>query len=223
MPVVIAALALLGGLIGAVVIVTYQHATRPRLSLRYEILSSAPLVPFETKPGDPLRVMVRKELLPALRQDIGPEEYQDAGRVYGFRVLFKNTGTQTIKGDETAPGVDLIFELGEYANVLAIDVEQPPMSPGEVVKEEHHQGAPNVARVWLKYLNKDRDVVVSLQSVGNFDLTCRVDARAPDLPAPYDARAVRGKRLRAVFIVIAVLLMIPFVNRSNLGSVSVWT
>jgi len=205
MTIMMALLAFLGGAVGPLALLLYQHLNRRRLRLGYELLSAAPLVPFETKAGDPLRVMVKKELLLADLRQSGEDDYQDAGKVYGFRVLLRNTGTETIKGDNHAPGVDIIFGLDASANVLAIDVEAPALSPDDFAKEEHYQGMPNIARLWLKYLNKGRDVIVSIQSVRNADLTCNVDARAPDLAPAYDMEEAHQ---RSSWITLAILFCI---------------
>jgi len=195
---------------GAVLVVRFQ---RQRLRIGYRMLSAGPIVPFETKPGDPLRVVVRRDAVPATVGEVLTEEqreYSDAGRVYGFRIVLRNTGGETIRGDEKSPGLDALFELDESATILSITVESPALRPDDVLTDKGYQSRANLGRCWLSYLNKREEATISIQSVGNRDNSCRVTARAPALEPAYDMVAAGMRTTDVISAAFAAVGIVAF-------------
>jgi len=189
--------------LGAVLVVRFQ---RDRLKLGYRVLRAAPIIPFETSPGDKLRVVVKASSGgnrdgQASDQD---SDYVDAGRVYGFDVLVRNTGNAMIRGDQGSEGLDVLIELCEPAVILSAMAGSPALRPEEVLVEEHYLSKSNVAKCWLKYLNPGEEATISVQSIGNACGSIRVTARSPGLGPVYDLEATETRLSSIIALAFAV-------------------
>lgn len=182
-------------LLGTYVLYRWQRTSR---RLGYQILSAERLTRFEPKPGDPLQVMVRRDLID------GPysaeKEYIPIGSVWTFRVLLRNSGNTPI---ENQP---ILVQLDSKAKVIRCDADPSDVTSTRAVvldvPEEHR----NVARIALPYLNPGEELTVGIQSVDNATGDCRIVAAGPGLES-YDMRK-RVERLDYILFGSGLLLVV---------------
>lgn len=146
---------------------------RKRKRLGYEVLSANLVIPFESKPGDSLRVVVKREVV-ADDAELIEQEFITVGKVYGFRVMLRNTGNETIQNQA------VLIQLDDNAKIVATEVEHAPVGMTGIVTERD-QVKPYVAKCYFPFMNEGDDFIVSIQSVRNESTECNVSAPAPGL------------------------------------------
>jgi len=152
---------------------------RKKEQLAFEILTRAVVVPVEFEPGDALQVTVRSDVMTPRAESREPDaeaEYVPAGKVYGFRVVFRNPGRDPI-GTHT-----VYVELDQEARIASIEPESMPKGaePPDIVTGRH-EDRPNVGYCTFTFLNGGEGMVLNILSVRNATPYCKPYAREKGL------------------------------------------
>jgi hypothetical protein len=166
--------------------------------LGYEILSANVIIPKLRRSNPDVRIAVRRGAI-ELAIGHGAEEFVDIDELYGFRVRLRNRGNTVLENQPVA------FRFDERARVILAELESGPEYHGRTT-EVRVADSKTEATVTLPYLNPGQSAVMSIQTVLNPDLSCKVVAAAPGLSV-FDMGRLRRALIAVVTGGLAALTM----------------
>jgi len=194
------AVGLLGGIVltvlGAILVVRFQ---RQRRQLGYEILSANVIIPRLARPNPAVQILVKESVLDTGHDDPRDLAVVPVDEVFGFRIRIRNAGN----GELVKQSVTFQFPPG--AKVILADLEALPEFGGISPATDIDNSRSRVT-VTLPFLNENQEAIVSIQTLYNQDLSCKVIAAAPGLYS-FDMR-----RRRLVLLEVACGLVIALVT-----------
>lgn len=189
-----------GVILGVIFTYLFAHRLfvlqRKRKRLGYEVLSADIVIPFESKPGGGLQVTVKKQLIADDGESIS-EEYVPAGIVFGFRVLLRNIGNETLENQTVH------IKLDDRAKIVATEIESlPPGRSDTDIVRKRDSAKPYVSTCTFLYINEDEEFIVSIQSLRNKSMECKVFALGPAVKVHDLAIGVRRLRKLATGLML---------------------
>lgn len=173
--------------------------------LSFEVLTRDVIIPVEFRPGDSLQVFVRSDVLPEEYELPKEEEslagYVPAGRVFGFRIRFKN------RTEEPLDRHRILIELDPEACIVSVEIEEEPKGtlPSDI-QVGRDPAVPNLAWCDLGFLNATDEAIISIQSLRNETAACDIYAHEKGLSLEnLNARALRRTILLAALATLGFL------------------
>jgi len=203
-PWVVAAISVAGLLAGVVLTMVGQRyifgLSRERRAVGYEILTANVIIPSLARPNPAVRLTVKQSVLDTGWDDPDDTDFVDVDEVYGFRVRIRNAGNRHLVNPQP-----VTFRFPPGTKAIMADLECSPEFGGRAVGVDIDNSQSKVT-VTFPFLNMRDEAIVSIQTLYNRDLSCKIIAAGPGLDS-FDMgrrRAILGWTVFVALFVLAV-------------------
>lgn len=172
--------------------------TRQKRRLGYQVVSANVIIPKLPKENPDVRVMVAESVL---TPGGDPTTFADVEEIYGFRVRIRNSGNVELT-DQVAT-----FQFPRATKIILADFETAPEFGAVQPQFEIDNEAARMS-IRFPFLNPKDEALISIQSVRNPNLACKVGAVGPGLET-FDMAERSRKTWRLILGGVVAALGVP--------------